>query len=268
MSGGSSRLGWLSASLLWLGFVDKVAFAKRFGIGASQVSRDIRDVNILLVEKGHDVVVGSKGRILGQPATAPLVASSLGFEDVLPDVLDADSYTHIQVEQRVPPHPLTLRAVVRSIKEGRTLTCRYASTRSGVRRRVLRPHALVFVDGRLHARAFEQGAGFRDFVLSRMKDVVLGDEDGISVKHDDAEWNTMVDVVLKVVHQDEDVQDFLSQEIGIALGQQDRRIRVREALVSYVRPLYEGGRYGGQSSIEVSVEKVVVSCDSEGKQKG
>lgn len=96
--------------------------------------------------------------------------------------------------------PEVVREIVRAAREGQRLEVTYASFTSPFGEdRIIVPHTLVFAAGRWHVRAFcEEHRNYRDFVLSRFRDVPepCGDMLGKQCLAEDAAWHTRVKVRL------------------------------------------------------------------------
>jgi hypothetical protein len=126
-----------------------------------------------------------------------------------------------------------LRAVLRAIRERRTLDVLYQSmSRPSPMRRAIEPHALAHDGFRWHTRAFDrENSEFRDFVLGRMSRPRMREQAG-STAADDKEWHAFVALVIAPHPK---LTPSQARAIAVDYGIRGRSItlKVRRALLFY-----------------------------------
>ena len=92
--------------------------------------------------------------------------------------------------------PEVLRPIMQAARQQKRLEVDYVSIKNPDREgRIIVPHTLVFTGLRWHVRAWcEKNQAYRDFVLSRFRDIPeIMDESRHGVDEDE-QWNTMVSI--------------------------------------------------------------------------
>lgn len=90
------------------------------------------------------------------------------------------------------PKPAYIRAILSAIENQQRIDIGYASVSSpDFEERIISPHSLVYDGHRWHTRAWcEKNLAFRDFVLSRINNVIELEGDAEKTRQDDNAWNT------------------------------------------------------------------------------
>jgi hypothetical protein len=201
-------LAFIEERLFWLGAVNRTDLVRRFGVSMSQASADI--ARYLAHEPrgvGYDksakrYVAGDGFRpVLAAPDAKRLLGElrliNVGIMPPAEALLGAvPPFDAAPVPDR-PIDALTLRAVLRAIREGTALDVFYQSmSRPEPHRRVIEPHALAHDGFRWHARAFDRESGeFRDFVLGRLSKPKPAGA-ARSTPGNDADWQATVRLVI------------------------------------------------------------------------
>jgi|SRR5690554_544390 len=92
------------------------------------------------------------------------------------------------------PKPEYMRAIFTAIEQKQRIDIGYASVSSpDFEERIISPHSLVYDGHRWHTRAWcEKNLAFRDFVLSRINNVIELEGAAEKTSQDDTAWNTWV----------------------------------------------------------------------------
>ncbi len=201
------RYRYIEIIALWEGRLTTRHLCDTFGIGRQQASKDI---NCYLREVGPGNLEYDK-YLKGYkptPTFTPQVTQGLADEYLhlmarnkeLLNVFDSLSLSMANVEVLSVPlrdvKPDMLRPLMQAARQRRRLEVDYVSINNPDREgRIIVPHTLVYTGLRWHVRAWcEKNQGYRDFVLSRFRDVPdIMDESPHGVEGDD-EWNTYVPV--------------------------------------------------------------------------
>jgi hypothetical protein len=238
------RQAFIEERLFWLGEVNRTDLVHRFGVSMSQASGDIARY-LALAPKGVAYDKSAKRYVAGEGFRPVLAAPGakrflgelrlvdfgvLAAADTMLGVLPPFAAAPV-LERAVDP--FVLRAVLRAIRERRTLEALYQSmSRPSPLRRLIEPHALAHDGFRWHARAFDrETASFRDFVLGRLSKPKLGAPAGSAPK-DDRDWTA---VITLAIAPHPDLTPAQSRAIAVDYGIRGRSttIRVRRALLFY-----------------------------------
>lgn len=195
------RLAWIEASLRFagrFGIDEKKAYRHRFSLTDGMVSRD-QDVFLRLVNErwGSDVVIKEHGRLWLADAAAfqakPVFVPLPKMADWLEDALGSRFEMVTPIRRSEPSHAI-LREVVQAIVEQRPLRFRYQPRRAGKCVRLVSPHVIVHVAGRMHLRGWDHGRNaMRDFVVTRITDIGRAEAVQVYVGHEqDRDWAEQV----------------------------------------------------------------------------
>lgn len=137
------------------------------------------------------------------------------------------------------PSPDVVRPILKAIENNLRLDVSYASISSPeFQERIISPHSLIHDGNRWHVRAWcEKNRDYRDFVLTRIKEVF--GEEGYSQanRFGDTGWNTWVYLCIKPDPRlSKAKQNIVAMDYGMVAardGQLKRSYQVRGALVIY-----------------------------------
>lgn len=127
-----------------------------------------------------------------------------------------------------------LAPICRAIHAKRPVAIRYQSMISGASERVIVPFALVDTGLRWHVRAFDRKSGeFRDFVITRIQNPIILDEESTAQERMDADiqWTRIVELDL-VPHPRLKHPEIIELDYGMQDG--SIRLRVRAAVAGYM----------------------------------
>ena len=201
------RYRYIETIALWEGRLTTRHLCETFGIGRQQASKDI---NNYLRGVGPDNLEYDK-YLKGYKPTAgfaPQVTRGLADEylhlmarnNELTNMFESLALNVANVEVLSVPvrdvKPEILRPIMQAARQQKRLDVDYVSINNPDREgRIIVPHTLVYTGVRWHVRAWcEKNLEYRDFVLSRFRDIPeIMDESGHGVAGDD-EWNTRVTI--------------------------------------------------------------------------
>lgn len=130
--------------------------------------------------------------------------------------------------------PEVVRSIVQACQDKTRLEVEYFSmTNPKSESRVIAPHTLVHNGARWHTRAYcEKNRAFRDFVLSRFRSIPEVVSESDKSQHDDADWNTWVEILIKPDPRlNKEQRNIIEREYYMVKGL--LRIRTRGPLVKY-----------------------------------
>jgi len=230
---------------LWEGRLTTNALIKAFGIGRQQASKDIntyiRDIGPDNLDydkqlKGYkptekfkpQLTQGSVDEYLHLLNSRRDLVSHFTFLDICQANTEVIHAPNRSVQAKF------IRPIIKAAREQKRTEIQYASLNSAESEyRVITPHTLVYSGYRWHVRAHcEKNGDYRDFVLSRIKDIpdpVMSSENGAE---NDIAWNTVIS--LSII-PDPRLEDFQQQIIADDYGMNNRRllIETRAALATY-----------------------------------
>lgn len=260
------RFGWIEASLRYagrFGVREKAGYKELFGISEATVSRD-QDKFWPIFEEAQATTIfkrnadGSlKGRRLVLMEAVKLTPEPQFPSMPTPEVWLSAIFSSGKFEPapaiRASPDERVLRNIVQGIEDRAALNIAYHSRRQESLRRIS-PHALVWVAGRLHVRAYDHSTNeYRDFVLSRvLRATLLLQERGPYVdSHEDKDWHRSTEITVHAKHRESTTP---SKGICLEFGLDERgqkTIRVRDALVPYLAD-YAGEEFASPVTIFAS----------------
>lgn len=234
------RFPWIEASLRFagrFGTAEKKTYRHRFDLTDGMISRDQDDFLRLFNQRcGSDVVTKSHGRLRLTDASA------LPMEPVFPPLPKMTDWMEIALGsrfemvspiRRAEPSHAILREVVQAIFENRPIRFRYQPRRGAAHVRLVSPHTVVHIVGRLHLRGWDHERNEpRDLVLSRI--TTMGQKvecQGFVGQMHDREWTEQVSLEVRL-RDSEELQavrpDYYLDEFGRCTRQ------VRKAHASYL----------------------------------
>jgi hypothetical protein len=238
------RLAFIEERLFWLGEVNRGDLIRRFGVSASQASKDIarylelsprglsydKSAKRYVADEEFRTVIAAPdaSRFLGELRLADL--GILAKDETLLSAVVPFDATPVP-ERSIDPY--VLRAVLFAIRDrsGLIVTYQSMSREEPVRRRI-GPHALAYDGFRWHARAFDQeNDEFRDFVIGRISKP-KPDRQARTQPDKDRDWQGLVELQIAPHPGLTPAQRrAIALDYGIARG--SIRIRVRRALLFY-----------------------------------
>ncbi|MFV8817457.1 helix-turn-helix transcriptional regulator [Haliea sp. E17] len=201
------RYRYIETIALWEGRLTTRHLCDTFGIGRQQASKDINNYNREVGPGNLEYDKYLKG-YKPTPAFQPRVTRGLADEylhlvarnNELMNMFESLALGTRNVEVLLQPvrdvKPETLRPILLAARQQRRLDCDYVSLNHPDREgRIIVPHTLVYTGLRWHVRAWcEKNQEYRDFVLSRFRDVPeIMDESPHGVEGD-SDWNSRVTI--------------------------------------------------------------------------
>lgn len=241
------RLEYIELMAFYTGVITRSDVAKTFGISDAAATKDLKLYGELapdnLIYK-HNVFGFVPGEQFSEifadlePATVlPMIAANLpmagGSAEESP--IYGVTVDTLPLPNRLPGKQV-LAQIIRAIKNHKKLNVVYRSLsgRGSNEARTLEPHSLINTGIRWHFRAYSEDTyDFRDFVLSRVLDAQLIDEDAESSAQYDDDWMEIVSIKLTPHPKLSDEQrvilmtDYSAEDDVIEL-------QVRRALIGYV----------------------------------
>jgi len=230
---------------LWEGRLTTNALIKAFGIGRQQASKDINNyINQISPDnlEYDKQLKGYKPTLKYNPVlTQGTVDEYLHMLNSRQDLHSHFSFLDIKQANTEVIYPANrsvkaefIRPIIKACREQKRLEIQYASLSSpDIEDRVIAPHTLVYSGYRWHVRAFcEKNKAYRDFVLSRIKDIQEPFSDADNNIADDKAWNT--DINLLII-PDPRLKPFQIKVIADDYGMKNNQliIKTRAALAEY-----------------------------------
>ena len=243
------RYRFIETIALWEGRLTTRHLCDTFGIGRQQASKDI---NNYLREVGPGNLEYDKFLKGYKPAAefAPKVTQGLADEylhlmarnNELMNVFESLSLNMANVEVLSQPvrdvKPQVLRPIMQAARLQKRLDVDYVSINNPDREgRIIVPHTLVYTGLRWHVRAWcEKNLEYRDFVLSRFRDIPeIMDDSGHGVAGD-TEWNTTITIrIVPDPRLRRDQRDVVEADYGMENGALE--VNTRGKLVPYALKL-------------------------------
>lgn len=197
------RYRYIETIALWEGRLTTRHLCDTFGIGRQQASKDInnylREVGIGNLEYDK-YLKGYKPTSQFQPIVTRGLADEylhlVARNNELMNMFESLALNVSNVEVLRHPvrdvKPEVLRPIMQAARQQKRLDCDYVSLNNPDREgRIIVPHTLVYTGLRWHVRAWcEKNLGYRDFVLSRFRDIPELMDDSPHGIDGDSEWNT------------------------------------------------------------------------------
>lgn len=183
---------------------------------------------------------------------------------------NADTSAQLQQSQTIrfgnvhaQPKPELMRKIFAAIYNQQRIDIGYASVNSPeFDERIISPHSLIFDGLRWHTRAWcEKNGAFRDFVLTRITDVIEHEGSAVKTREDDEEWNTWLSFDIEPDPRlDQARQKIIALDYGMNINAKNikRTLTVRAATLLYwlthLRVEFEHN--------DPRAQQIVVSADS------
>jgi predicted DNA-binding transcriptional regulator YafY len=243
------RYRFIETIALWEGRLTTRHLCDTFGIGRQQASKDInnyiREVGPGNLEydkfiKGYKPVADFVPRVTQGLADEYLHLMARNNE--LMNVFESLSLNVANVEVLSLPvrdvKPEVLRPIMLAARQQKRLDVDYVSINNPDREgRIIVPHTLVYTGLRWHVRAWcEKNQAYRDFVLSRFRDIpeIMDDSDhGVC---GDTQWNTRVTIrIVPDPRLSKEQREVVEVDYGMENGALE--VSTRGKLVSYALKL-------------------------------
>jgi len=243
------RYRFIETIALWEGRLTTRHLCDTFGIGRQQASKDInnylREVGPGNLEydkylKGYKPVPGFRPMVTQGIADEYLHLMARNNE--LMNVFESLSLNMANVEVLSQPvrdvKPEVLRPIMQAARQQKRLDVDYVSLNHPDREgRIIVPHTLVYTGLRWHVRAWcEKNQEYRDFVLSRFREIPEIMADSPHGVDGDAEWNTQVTIrIVPDPRLTRAQQEVVEMDFGMENGVLD--VSTRGKLVPYALKL-------------------------------
>jgi predicted DNA-binding transcriptional regulator YafY len=201
------RYRYIETIALWEGRLTTRHLCDTFGIGRQQASKDI---NTYLREVGPGNLEYDKFLKGYKPSTAFSPAVTRGAADEylhlmarnneLSDVFESLALNNANAESLCVPvrdvKPEVLRPIMQAARQQKRLDVDYVSINNPDHEgRIIVPHTLVHTGLRWHVRAWcEKNQEYRDFVLSRFRDIPQIMDESVHGIAGDVDWNTQITI--------------------------------------------------------------------------
>ncbi|MDG1946133.1 MAG: WYL domain-containing protein [Halioglobus sp.] len=243
------RYRFIETLVLWEGRLTTRHLCDTFGIGRQQASKDI---NNYIREVGPGNLEYDKF-LKGYKPTAtfkPQVTEGLADEylhlmarnNELMNVFESLSLNVANAEVLSVPvrdvKPEVLRPIMQAARQQKRLDVDYVSLNHPDREgRVIVPHTVVYTGLRWHVRAWcEKNGEYRDFVLSRFREIPDIMDDSEHGADGDKQWNTFVDLyIVPDFRLSKEQQEVVEADYGMNKGM--LQVSTRARLVPYVLQL-------------------------------
>lgn len=239
------RYRFIETLALWEGRLTTRHLCDTFGIGRQQASKDI---NNYLREVGPGNLEYDKYLKGYKPSDSfsPRVTQGLADEylhlmarnNELMNVFESLSLNMANVEVLSQPvrdvKPEVLRPIMQAARLQKRLDVDYVSINNPDREgRIIVPHTLVYTGLRWHVRAWcEKNQEYRDFVLSRFRDIPDIMDDSIHGVEDDTQWNTRITIrIVPDPRLEPAQQEVVEMDYGMERGALE--VTTRGKLVPY-----------------------------------
>lgn len=226
------RYRFIETIALWEGRLTTRHLCDTFGIGRQQASKDINNYIREIGPGNLDYDKYLKGYKPTEKFT-PQVTQGLADEylhlmarnNELSNVFDSLSLNLANVEVLSVPvrdvRPEVLRPIMQAARQQKRLDVDYVSIgRPDHEGRIIVPHTLVHTGLRWHVRAWcEKNQEYRDFVLSRFRDISDIMDDSEHGVEGDTQWNTMITIrIIPDPRLSVDQQGVVERDYGMEKG--------------------------------------------------
>jgi len=241
------RLQFIEVSAYYTGIISRSTLASAFGISDPAATKDLKLYNELAPDNlsYNPALFGFVPTNNFKPLFAnmdtdtvlPMIASNLLSAD---NPSDDDQLYGITIESlplpgRMPDKEV-LSQIIRAIKGHKKLTMTYhsLSNRDNQELRIIEPHAIINNGLRWHLRAYNHDTyDFRDFVLSRIANANMLDDNAESSAEYDDDWMEIITIQLQP-HPGLNDKQRLTLKFDYNMENDMIELHVRRALVAYV----------------------------------
>lgn len=239
----NAYFSWIEGCLQYggrFGPFEKAVYCQRFGVSEPSASRHQAEfAEIYEASCNVTFARSAEGRLRGGklvPETelpkTPVFSEMPSLERWLEDCFGGARFFNVEIPRR-DPEPWILRAIIQSMRSKSPVLIDYHS-RTGDSRRIVSPHALVKIVGRIHMRAFDHSRNdFADFVLSRVTAATLNEQMPFIGNEHDKAWQRFETVVVQAANSTDGAARGVQLDFGLDEAG-ERRIRVRQPFVQYL----------------------------------
>jgi len=267
------RYRFIETLALWEGRLTTRHLCDTFGIGRQQASKDI---NNYIREVGPGNLEYDKYLKGYKPTTEFTPQVTLGLADEylhlmarnneLSNMFESLSLDVANVEVLSVPvrdvKPEVLRPIMQAARQQKRLEVDYVSINNPNREgRIIVPHTLVYTGLRWHVRAWcEKNQAYRDFVLSRFRDIPEIMDASEHGADGDTDWNTSVTVrITPDPRLSREQQEVVEVDYGMENGALE--VQTRGRLVPYVLKLLHVD--AGEPATDPAAQQIVVENRAE-----
>ncbi|MEJ2141008.1 MAG: WYL domain-containing protein [Gammaproteobacteria bacterium] len=241
------RLEYIEIMAFYTGVVSRSDVAKTFGLSDAAATKDLKLYGELAPDNliyRHNVFgfVPSENFVemfadLDPARVLPMIAANLPIAGASTDEAPIYGVTvdSLPLPNRLPGKQV-LAQIIRAIRNQRKLSVVYRSLsgRGSNKARIIEPHSLINTGTRWHFRAYnEESYDFRDFVLSRVLDAKMLNEDAESSAQYDDDWMELVSLKLSP-HPGLSEEQRLILMTDYSAENDVIEIEVRRALIGYL----------------------------------
>jgi hypothetical protein len=235
------RLSFIDFNLLFKGSVNRKELTEKFEMGMANATRDFAVYKELAP---HNIDFNAKDRtylqtesfspLFNYNAKQTLAKITNNISDGFDGVLELSLPVNAPLQLNVPDIFIVAK-VVQAILRGIAISVAYTSLSSGLKIREIVPHTIVDNGLRWHVRGFDRNTNsYRDFVLTRISDVILLDTkiEAFETAMEDDQWMRKMDLTL--VPHPANVNHSQAIELDYAMTGGMLQLTVRAALVGYL----------------------------------
>ena len=227
---------FLELTVLWEGRFNKSDWIEQLAIGKTTATNLIATYKTLCLDNlNYDA---SAKAYLPSEHFIPLFSSGLLDDYLAQASAELNSIERLN-SSHATPNPKHVRPIIQAIQKQQRLDIRYASIKNPEGDdRIISPHSLVNNGQRWHVRAWcEKSIDYRDFVLSRIREVYGENDFATQTLEQDQQWNTWIQFSIEPDPRlPQSSQALIALDYGMQLttnNKYQRHYKVRAALVMY-----------------------------------
>lgn len=240
------RIAHIDFTLLFKGEAVRADLVDRFSIAAAQATKDFtmyRELAPGNIEYDQKLKLHKRGEafepLFDYDVVRTLATISQGYGDGFTGKVKPPLACEAPYHLNKPSLSIVAK-VTEAIHKGKALSITYVSLSSGETTREIVPHTLVDNGLRWHVRGFDRKHGeFRDFVLTRIKAVVVLEDSTLSpsvikeseLETQDRQWNRFVELEL-VPHPRIEHSEAIELDYGMKGGVM--KVEIRAATAGYL----------------------------------
>ena len=239
------RIAHIDFTLLFKGEAVRADLVDRFSIAAAQATKDFtmyRELAPGNIEYDQKLKLHKRGEafepLFDYDVVRTLATISQGYGDGFTGKVKPPLACEAPYHLNKPSLSIVAK-VTEAIHKGKALSITYVSLSSGETTREIVPHTLVDNGLRWHVRGFDRKHGeFRDFVLTRIKAVVVLEDSTLSeteLETQDRQWNRFVELEL-VPHPRIEHSEAIELDYGMKGGV--LKVEIRAATAGYLLRLW------------------------------